>query len=155
MLFKIIQILPLLRYFPNALHSKKILNCAVKLARCATSSSLKKFFAGIEFWMRFRFSDWPIGKVTDCCWKVLVLLLLLLPLSKFWITIKWFCNIFPPRLLIFQSGNLNFQAFTRWLENQIRAWNILTLKLQAISGTFLNFPAKLRIENTRNTKSQV
>ena len=50
-----------------------------------------------------------------------------------------------------QSGNLNFQAFTRWLENQIRAWNILTLKLQAISSTFLNFHAKGGEANTRIT----
>ena len=44
MISKNITILPLLRYFPNSLHSKKILNRAVKLARCATlNSSLKKF----------------------------------------------------------------------------------------------------------------
>ena len=43
------KILPLFQYFPNSLHSKKILNCAVKLARCATLySSLKKFFSGDE-----------------------------------------------------------------------------------------------------------
>ena len=30
---------------------------------------------------------------------------------------------------LLQSGNLNFQTFKEWLGNQIRAWNILTLKL--------------------------
>ena len=30
---------------------------------------------------------------------------------------------------LLQSGNLNFQTFRGWLGNQIRAWNILTLKL--------------------------
>ena len=44
MISKNITIPPLLRYFPNSVHSKKILNRAVKLARCATlNSSLKKF----------------------------------------------------------------------------------------------------------------
>ena len=138
MISKNITILPLLRYFPNSLHSKKILNRAVKLARCATlNSSLKKFslemkilnatqidfspfsniFASVIQIQIFRFSDCPIGKVTD--WLSTSSLLR----KEFWITIKSFWNVFR------QSGNLNFQAFTRWLENQIRGWNILTLKL--------------------------
>ena len=150
MLPKIIVNLPHLQFLPNSLHWEKILNCAVKLARFGHFFKLwKKFFAGnlnLEFWMRFRLGNWQSHWLLSTSSALMLLL-------NFWITIKW--NIFPLLLLIYfassyknifpltlQSGNLNFQAFTRWLENQIRAWNILTLKLQAISSTFLNFPGR-------------